>query len=554
MIIDSLKIRNYKGAREVELNDMSSKCLFVGENGAGKSSILNAIGLIFGIPPSTGGLIFAGRQAYSEEVHKKYNVSIQCSFTDGKSFNLGEKYTYYKQGDHKNIKWFSVGYNNVRLEPSSVAIPELKRKYDDKIIQKLSELIDINIISDSSSDILRFGYGKKAFFEKDLSEGNKKYAYMLARLEVYREVYPHATINLIVDSPETHLHPSLLEKYIQRLQRIVFPDYGPPGQFICATHSPILLSILDDYEIYRISKYRGGNQYLGKNPSNRRLSYLDLVGDNLLKSITIDLLETQNDPQFSRFLKECLDDYTVQGEAPKGDSQRLQITSCLASKIGKKLRILDYGAGVGRNMFAIFESLGHHFKKLEYVAYEPEKENFAKLEKLAKETKQKRLYVTDNVENIKDRKFDIVLMSNVLHEIDVKDIVTCLGFIHSALKRKGLLIVQEHQLLAGEPGYLLFNDEELFQIFKTGGSPAESTKSGIDLSFYCVNKPNWNQVPNVDDVITALEMVTTRCKNDIMELRLQSKKRKLSRQEVLKNAFLYGLHVNASLAIDALKC
>ena len=43
MKIESLKIRNYKFIKELEIKQMENACIFIGRNSVGKTAILDAI-------------------------------------------------------------------------------------------------------------------------------------------------------------------------------------------------------------------------------------------------------------------------------------------------------------------------------------------------------------------------------------------------------------------------------------------------------------------------------------------------------------------------------
>ena len=52
MKIESLKIRNYKVFRNVEIRDIPNLAVFLGKNGTGKSTFFDIFGFLYNIPIS----------------------------------------------------------------------------------------------------------------------------------------------------------------------------------------------------------------------------------------------------------------------------------------------------------------------------------------------------------------------------------------------------------------------------------------------------------------------------------------------------------------------
>ena len=547
MFFESLTISNWKGAVDVNINRIGKVMILVGPNGCGKSSTLEAFSFF--------SRAKFGSLKYNFQYFKKYNISMSCKLKDGNEISLNP--------DSKNIKFSPEDYGGVWLYIGATVeinnYSDLGAFLDDEDVEleftmnKAKNILGIRGEIEYSKTRDNLFFGNDTFTIGELSDGLKKVLFSLIQLEILAEYFPEKKIGLIIDSPESHLHPLLLESYISRAFEIVFSEQRETGQLIIATQSPIVLSLFETEDIIRMESHEGRNQVKEPIPGRQKKLYFDLIGDELLKKIIYDFSAVNTESIFAEFIDQCLSSPSVVDTSKEGDAQRLQITSFLTSKIDQEIIILDFGAGSGRNMISIFQSFNRHQFKLKYVAYDPDKNNVEKCKKRIKKLKDFQIEIYHNISDIPRIKYDIILLSNVLHEIEIIDIISSLKRIKEVLKNDGYLVIQEHQLISGEPDFILFNEKELYQIFKTGGSSAEHSKSGIELLFYCIRGSNWTIEPNDKDILIALKMVRDRAIKKIIETRRYINSSNLQKKEIIRHAFYHSLLVNSILSIETIK-
>jgi predicted ATPase len=115
---------------------------------------------------------------------------------------------------------------------------------------------------------------------KTLSSGGKIITLILA--EIYERIIDHSII--ILDEPETHLHPGLLSSFLSFLQQLLEKK---SSYAIIATHSPIVLQSIPRYFVNVIERF-------GNSPKISRLSeecFGESLGKIFLSVLSLDSTE-----------------------------------------------------------------------------------------------------------------------------------------------------------------------------------------------------------------------------------------------------------------------
>ena len=270
----------------------------------------------------------------------------------------------------------------------------------------------------------------------ELSDGQK--ALLQFCVAVHNQSANRRDSILIMDEPENHLHPSIVVKTIDRIA-----DCVPSGQIWIATHSIPLLAHFDPSSIWYMEE---GRISYGGNIPEKVMSSL-LGGEDEIAKLQ-DFIGLPAQLALNRFAYECLFGPAV-ALTGNDDPQIVQIMKQLGQiKKAGKIRVLDYGAGKGRLLTNIPEGLEHTRKftaEFDYIAFDKfdddKKECRAILEKVYGSAADRYFnHITDLLGCHDTGSFDVVLMTNVLHEIDPKEWLELFrekGVITSLLGKKG---------------------------------------------------------------------------------------------------------------------
>ncbi len=296
MKLTGIRIKSFKGLKDVEIENIEALNAFVGKNNSGKSSILHAIDL-------AGSTIRWKEQGF---IHFKQKLNVRDLFPDLESFEIALK---FDTGQTLNIKAKADGtpeitnsvfnfepgrFNSILLTPDpGHRLNERHQISPENILRKIEER---NFISINSLDILYTikYYSKrglegltekdyvsllneiKNFFPdldriqsdrdpKDLSTivyeeyGNKiDLLYSGTGLKHFIDILVKVALSKanidLIDEPEMGLHPELQKVFVDYLARLANEK---SIQIIVATHSPVFLSFLDKVNLYKVSNKKG---------------------------------------------------------------------------------------------------------------------------------------------------------------------------------------------------------------------------------------------------------------------------------------------------------
>jgi energy-coupling factor transporter ATP-binding protein EcfA2 len=384
-----------------------------------------------------------------------------------------------------------------------------------------------------------------------LSDGQKALLVVATTLHAQSAKLDEAII--LIDEPELYLHPSALLEYIDQLINAT-----PRGQVWIATHSVHILSHVDPSCLWFVDD--GTVTWAGKRPET---VLAGLVGDDQRVGRLQRFLHLPALYAMERFVAECLTPPAIVSTGAE-DPQSTQIRTILAKIAESPLRVLDYGAGVGRILAALREGTNDISVAVDYRAYEiNEMARKECLDTIADAYGISDAQAADRVSGdettlrarLNPGSVHVVVMCNVLHEIEPSKWSGLFrGIMAYCLHSNGyLLIVEDMQIPHGEHahthGFILLDTEQLKELFAVDRESSEQFRTfGTDrLKAHLIHASALSEV-SPTTVKNALIRRRDSAKDVIRQLR--------STGPSFRNGQLLGLyamlHANASLALDEL--
>ncbi len=377
----------------------------------------------------------------------------------------------------------------------------------------------------------------REFNYNDLSEGEKvlfAYALLLFLLDTNPRVNFKDSI-IVIDEPELNLHPKAQIHLIESLKDLV----QETGQLFIATHSlPIVANL--DYGAINLVR---DSEWCTPSSVVPFHSIDELMGFDEHYNTMVEFLVSPPSWAMTRFMAQCFEKPEVFEVASNNDPQRKVFSDLIQ---GDPITILDFGAGKGRLLDAVFENEG---TKKRITAYDCFDVDTANNDLLKKKGARKVLNV---LEDIDKEKYDLIVMVNVLHEISIKHWKETLNTVKSALTFDGYLaIVEDTELpigeLPNENGFLLLGKEE-FKILlgdKTSFITPDTAQYKNRIICSLVHRGDIAFMTN-NILIKTLETLKMNSLKSIKDFRKQpSKDVKLGRLYALKA----NLFVNAELSL-----
>lgn len=361
------------------------------------------------------------------------------------------KYANKTSGNFKNTKV----YQNFK---------SLANKFEALIEKTLEFELDNNNISmqpDGSASGLRGIWllnGRK-FDYNELSDGERillSYILILFLQENYNYSKTKNSI-ILIDEPESHLHPEAQIKLITGLKDLI----GTNGQLIVATHSLSIMSLFNYDQIYLMKD----NQIYPPNSSRPEEALNELVGIQNRITYLSNLFHGISSWSFAHFMLNNFKEPEVISNSNKNDPQFKSFINILKSNIS----FLDFGCGQGRLIKLINENnLVERFNKIDVFEPDPKFQ-----EELKTIPNIKNVYTELNKLN---SEYDLILLSNVLHEISPREIINTIKKLNSILKKNGVFVIIEDLVLRkgempNKNGYLVFNPDELKLLFNLNKLP-----------------------------------------------------------------------------------
>ena len=261
---------------------------------------------------------------------------------------------------------------------------------------------------------------------------------------------------LLIDEIENYLNPQSIRNVLEHLNAV----FGEKGQLWIASHSLDVLLCLDGRNCFWVER-RSKETFIHK-PCMEHYSKIreELYGNDIEAQYGQSFRENEMKHYFSEFMIQCLKEPETVKCINQKDIQLRLFMKCL-SKEKQEIDILDFGAGQGR----IGEALRNlNDNRISYYAYDIKEDNIRKIQQ---SQLAKRVYGAK--EEI-SKKFDVVLLCNVLHEMYVWCWEEDLNFIFSKLNEDGVLIfIEDLELPVGEyideTGFLLLDGEMSIRLF-----------------------------------------------------------------------------------------
>ncbi len=355
---------------------------------------------------------------------------------------------------------------------------------------------------------------------------------------------------VIIDELENYLNPANIRKIFSFL----CDAFERKGQIWVASHSLDVLLLIDSKKTYRLEK-SGSNQQKKTNIykpnfSNFNKIRLELFGDDENVITGLSFREDEIQHYFSQFMAQSLKEPTTVKCISKNDIQLNLFLECLDAK-QEVIKILDFGAGEGRIGEALKDQKDD---RIWYYAYEINKE---KAPVIMEKQYAKEVYtVRDEI----TKSFDIILLCNVLHEIDVLEWKNELNFILDRLSEKGILVFIEDLELPvgeyiGEKGFLLLDGEMTKVLFGDEHVSLLLAKEEKYRERILCAAIDRNAVITTENIIRALELMKKRNIEKIWQIRRNKKDKFVLQQNRLgvMMARASQLVVNSNIAIEYLK-
>jgi predicted ATPase/SAM-dependent methyltransferase len=355
--------------------------------------------------------------------------------------------------------WFNSTHPLTEISKEKIDIATADYKRLQSIIQSF---IGTKIGLDENSHSTLFG---KPIAQAQLSAGQRVLLQLC--VAIFAQGGNLSNYIIFMDEPENHLHPSAVIDLLDTIR-----EHNPNGQIWIATHSIPLLSHFDASSLWFVED--GDVKHSGKKPE---LVLRSLLGDEDRIQKLRDFTSLPSELARNRFTFECLCPPLVV-ETDSSDPQSKQLNEQLNVIWNNKssINLLDFGAGKGRMIANLSDYPTVSKETLNYHAFEPfntDKDDCLKNIALCYEDAENRYHTS--IENLRtkvdDNYFDVVVLSNVLHEIPHSEWLSIFPKIKQLLKSDGyLLLIEDCLIPIGElphnNGFIVFNTLHLKKLFK----------------------------------------------------------------------------------------
>lgn len=535
-----------------------------GKNGVGKTRTLRAVQntidsaikkenseLLDGITENSKNKVLFLNAETILEIKKQETTPINCKskyspFDEDKIESVGMQ-KYLIDNGKSILTFLGMQWHEIEVLPSNSPARIFSEMFEKIFGVKFRTVFDpVNFKPDVQVDSLNID-------RYELSDGEwivVFYLLLITMAKCTKGKYSDAIV--IVDEIENYLNPGNLTIVLNYLR----DTFKEKGQIWIASHSPDVLLWVGSRQTYRLKKEKlekKERKYtVIYKPSMENIDEIkaELFG-NLEKAYAgLSFREDEMLHYISEFMSQSLKEPTVVKCINKNDIQLKLFLKCLNDN-ENEIKILDFGAGEGRIGDAL-KNLNNH--RIMYYAYEIEKEKAVEIEKkkYAKKVYSKR----DEI----DEKFNVILLCNVLHEIDILDWVDELKFIFSVLSENGILVFIEDMELPegeyiGETGFLLMDRETTKVLFgENNVSLVLANEEKYRERILCAIVDRSSKV-TVKNIISALELLKERNVEKIWQIRRNMKDKFVIQQNVLGKTIARStqLVVNSSIALEYLQ-
>ena len=310
---------------------------------------------------------------------------------------------------------------------------------------------------------------------------------------------------LLLDEPENHLHTKALLGLANDLKSRAIAQNS---HIVIASHSVFLIPLFrfNEIRLMENGKIRKPKASLYQDAFDTLIGNTNAGGGNLQ-----EFLSSIYHWNFCNYLTECLCEPTTVERATKNDPQLKKLIEQLSKlKQRNQIKLLDYGGGSGRiakclQLYFLDNPTSVLRQKLTYDIYDPAPE----YHDLPKEVWMGNAYDETTRTLLSEKQYDIVVVYNVLHEVDITEWENTLNRILQLLRDDGILVFGERMVLSqgerpyGKSGYLVLGKEELSIMFgKTNVSVIILPKES--------NQLNGNRVTRASDPTECCAIISPR--------------------------------------------
>jgi hypothetical protein len=555
----------------IDILNETRKNLIIGENGAGKTRFLQVIEDFYRekIIQNAEDIILI--PVYCTNL----NISSLDTVSEGgvENNDVTEGTIWQKEPKEKILEINMQVLSNLIIKGIIMAPDDTMNKTFDILNKNLKYFLNkelkINVIQNKRVlTITRFEDNKLSYVPlmnewNYLSPGERITLILLLLiqyLEQMKDRLDAKEIIILIDEPELHLHPKVLLKIIVDNLLKYFPDKKKEnininGHLFIASHSVFLIPYFNFEEHIYLKESRIER----KNSNLYKDLYKDLIGlengDKDGGPNIFDFLSSVHDWDYYSFISEC---FKEPGTINKTDAEDKQTVILLDKVIYKEIKekgtinILDYGCGpvarIGQNIKANkkTETLQKQIKYFAFDKYYCDELNQYLAEGDLQFLGGKIIDINELIN--KKNTFDIILLFNVLHEIDVTEWESEINLLLGLLKDGGLLVFSEKKVLSegekpyGKSGYLVFSENELKKLFNTENIQKVSNDSDSVVTFVIKKSQDTKNV-TIEDIFESLKELEKNTKAVLFSV-LNKKINLPSR----KYAFYCQQHINAKHA------
>lgn len=355
-------------------------------------------------------------------------------------------------------RWFNNTHPLIKQEEKDV---EDSRADYSRLQEIIKSFLGAEVGRDKDGYSTLFG---KPIARANLSAGQKIILQLCAA--IFAQGGTISNYVIFMDEPENHLHPSAVIDLLDAIK-----EKNKNGQIWIATHSIPLLSHYDPSFLWFVED--GVVRNSGKRPEK---VLEGLLGDKERIRKLKDFADLPDELARNRFAFECLCPPTVV-QTDSNDPQSKQLFEQLQIIWANRdtINVLDYGVGKGRMIANLSYYPKFPEKILNYQAYDVcdnDKEICLKNIALSFDDYESRYH--NSIDQIRtkfdDNYFDVVIMSNVLHEISYSDWCGTFSSIRNIIRENGyLLIIEDCKISTGElpnkNGFIVLNTLHLKKLF-----------------------------------------------------------------------------------------
>jgi len=283
------------------------------------------------------------------------------------------------------------------------------------------------------------------------------------------------------------------------------------GHLFVASHSVFLVPLFE----YEEQIFMENNSIVKKSSNLNSKLFDNLIG--FKNRNLFDFLDSVYAWDYASYVGECLKRPSSIENIDENDEQLVALYNAISPKIKDKdeITLLDYGCGkiarVGQYLTQRSVSRIKYYAYDEYEEIDASSINKDDMPCLNKIIKCPTEFANEN------SKFDIILLFNVLHEMDILEWEDKLNLLLDKLKDDGFILFSERKILSkgenpyGKSGYLVLSAEELKELFIP--SSVENVYNGEKV-IHAIIKKNNNKI-NKQCVSNALKKLIENTKDMI---------------------------------------